>query len=220
MYRDKIKFVNRWRVTGTLRTESDFHLGDGGWAKLKERKSVGIDGVDADPDYATICRDSAGTPLIPATSLKGALRAWLEANGLHAEAAAVMGTEKRGGTIWVSDAPQSKAVEPKNAFRYWNAAHATCLAPSVVLDPVTRTAKNGLLYYTEFVPAGAEFTVEITGQTVKSGQAEPDACALLLQALAGAFEGQQCLGAGPCVAAGGARQSDARLSRRLPQQST
>ena len=59
MYRDKIKFVNRWRVTGTLRTESDFHLGDGGWAKLKERKSVGIDGVDADPDYATIEAGSA-----------------------------------------------------------------------------------------------------------------------------------------------------------------
>jgi CRISPR/Cas system CSM-associated protein Csm3 (group 7 of RAMP superfamily) len=198
MYREKFQLVNRWRISGKLRTESDFHLGDGGWEKLSTRNSTGMEGIDADPDYATVCRDHARKPLIPATSLKGALRCWMETNGLSNQAAAVMGTEKHGAPVWVSDATLSQPARPNNVHRFWDANLGTCLTPSVVLDEATRTAKSGLLYYTEFVPAGAEFHLEILGQTVsvESSAAPVDACALLLEALAGAFSGGRSLGAG------------------------
>lgn len=159
--------VNRWRLTGTIRTLSPTHIGDGGEASLQERVKNGVS-----CKYATVFRNGAAVPILPGSSVKGALRAWAVAHGIaDGTVRALFGNLEEGSGITIHDALLSKKTQPggdESKYSYWSADLGTALMPHVVIDPRTGTAAEKLLYQTEFVPAGSEFTLQITGQGVSN----------------------------------------------------
>jgi len=185
--------VSRWRLTGKLVVESPLHIGDGNWEPLKPRDSDrgALDknrtGATAMPDYATVAIGEGSRPVVPATAIKGALRAWAVAADLDkALVEEIFGTMAAGGAVTFHDAPWAEGPEvedPKAGF--WSASRRTCVSTHVELDPATRTAKDSHLYYVEYVPAGAVFELRITGQNVSDR-----ARGLLLYVLEHAFRDQ------------------------------
>ena len=170
MYNEPPKGIERWRLKGTLITKSPLHVGDG------ERRSILQDRPipahmkkkleKANPEYATVFTGHTHTPIIPATSLKGALRAWAEAHGVSTGiVSGIFGDKDRTGRMIFSDAGLTRAVSSNDATaRFWCPARKTALTPQVAIDPATRSAAAGLLYYLEYVPAGSEFELLISGQ--------------------------------------------------------
>ncbi len=168
MYKEIVPEVKRWRMAGTFRTKSPLHVGDGDRRPLSERVCFNPEGMDGDPKYATVFRNYEGKPIVPGTSWKGSLRAWAKAAGLPDPACKeIFGTEEQGGRVTFHDAVLVSAPEPKEPkYQFWSGTESTALAPHVVLDPRTRSAEQGLLYYVEYVPAGAQFHVMVTAQNL------------------------------------------------------
>ena len=176
-------FQNRWRLTGTLTTESPLHIGDG--FSVDDRLDV-VDGVKR--EVQTICRNAAGAPFIPASSLKGPLRAWLKAAGLFQSDERwreLFGSDSddaesaRGGKLSFWDCRRSETQPPtfteETQPTYWNAGSQTAVSVSVSIDRRTRTALEHHLFHIEHVPAGVEFAVELSAQNIS----EDDVCHLL-----------------------------------------
>src|ERR1035441_364493 len=157
--------VDRWRIMGLIRTEAPLHIGDGGRLPIVERdcERGSLDG--AKPDYSTVFIGHGERPVIPATSLKGALRAWAEEDQLDEQLIKeVFGNPEGGGTVTFQDAPLATVPCPaETSVGFWCGKRKTLLSPQVVIDPGSRTAAEHLLYYNEYIPEGAEFTVAITG---------------------------------------------------------
>ena len=165
--------IARWEFTGKLITRSPLHIGDGSsHRKLSERRKFQPKKDEPDPEYATVFTDATGKPVIPATSLKGALRAWATEQGLDEGLVnQVFGTQESGGLVTFHDAPflcDSEPVEPH--ARDWDQSRRTCVSPHAVIDPRTGSAREGLLYSVEYVPAGAEFGLRVTGQGTTEAQ--------------------------------------------------
>jgi CRISPR/Cas system CSM-associated protein Csm3 (group 7 of RAMP superfamily) len=176
--------IGRWRITGRIKTGSPLHIGDGERLNISTRSCErgSLDG--ADPKFATVFTGHNGKPVIPATSLKGSLRAWAEAHHLDPQLVVdVFGNADGGGAVTFHDAPLAPFPQPADTrVRFWCEERSTALSPQVVIDPHTRTAQEGLLYYVEYVPEGAEFTLAITGHN-----ATPRQRSLLLYVLENAF---------------------------------
>jgi CRISPR/Cas system CSM-associated protein Csm3 (group 7 of RAMP superfamily) len=130
------EFESRWLVRGTLKTQSELHIGDGGSGEIHERAKPkqGEEEVDA----STVCTDHRGTCYVPGSSIKGALRALVE-NQIKAEGEAIRqwSQHNRGGepqrrpakpaTPWSdllgSDSPEAaEAVGGK--LEFWDAFHS------------------------------------------------------------------------------------------------
>ena len=67
-------FVNRYRLEGKLTTTSPFHLGSG---FAVERKGLNKPNTEKPIQISAITTDHLGHPVIPGSSLKGALRGYL-----------------------------------------------------------------------------------------------------------------------------------------------
>lgn len=176
--------VDRWRIVGRIETLSPLHIGDG-YSSLISKRNCNRQSLDgADPSYATVHIGYNGKPVIPATSLKGALRAWAEANRLDSGLVKeVFGYQDRGGTITFHDAPLDQPSSPADTTaRFWCNERATALSPRVVIDSVARSAAERLLFYVEYVPEGATFRLAITGRNATARQRS-----LLLYVLQNAF---------------------------------
>jgi CRISPR/Cas system CSM-associated protein Csm3 (group 7 of RAMP superfamily) len=177
--------IGRWRITGRIKTGSPLHIGDGERLRISTRSCErgSLDG--ADPEFATVHTGHNRKPVIPATSLKGALRAWAEAHHLDPQPVVeVFGNADSGGVVTFHDAPLTLFPPPaETEARFWCEERSTALSPQVVIDPHTRTAQEHLLYYVEYVPEGAEFTLAITGHN-----ATPRQRSLLLYVLENAFQ--------------------------------
>lgn len=180
------KSIDRWRIVAEIQTKSPLHVGDGDRVKISTRDCVRESLDDADPDYATVFTGQNGRPYLPATSIKGALRAWASAHRLDkALIQEVFGHADRGGAVTFHDAPLlPKSVTPPRdpKCRFWCGTRSTALSPQVVIDPVTRSAQESLLYYVEYVPEGATFEITVTAQNATSQQR-----GLLLYVLRNAF---------------------------------
>jgi CRISPR/Cas system CSM-associated protein Csm3 (group 7 of RAMP superfamily) len=185
MYKNKLPAnIDRWRIRASLKTCSPLHVGDGEDLKISGRdcdKST-FDMKKADPSFATVFTGKDNRPLIPATSIKGALRAWAEAHGIpktlveaafgkSAEAEQDRGQPNRkkdhgnSGALWFSDALLTSCPAPTDErYRCWSPIRQTALSPHVSIDPVTRSAEENLLYYLEYVPEGAVFSFDIVAQ--------------------------------------------------------
>jgi CRISPR/Cas system CSM-associated protein Csm3 (group 7 of RAMP superfamily) len=157
--------ISRWQIAGTLRTLSPLHIGDGETAKIGKRNCRGDLPEGADPTYSTVIVAHNGHPLIPGTSLKGALRSWASAHLPH-EAVLIgrtFGSLKLAGLVTFHDAKLSSAPA-HSQYRWWCDARSTSLSPQVKINPRTRTAEDKLLYYVEYVPEDAQFAVALSGQ--------------------------------------------------------
>src|ERR1039457_2033292 len=75
------KSIDRWRIVAEIQTASPLHIGDGDRVRMSMRDCVreSMDD-DVDPDYASVFTGHGGKPYLPATSIKGALRAWATAH--------------------------------------------------------------------------------------------------------------------------------------------
>ena len=174
MYQERTppQSMGRWRITGRIKTGSPLHIGDGNRVLISERdcERKSLDG--ADPKCATVFTTTDGRPVIPATSLKGALRAWAEAHHLDEQLVSeVFGSPSAGGAVTFHDATLAPALQPADmSVRFWCVGRSTALSPQVVINPATRTAEEGLLYYVEYVPEGSEFTLAVTGHNATERQ--------------------------------------------------
>lgn len=201
MYKGIVTQITRWRITGRLRTDSPLHIGNGDTAKIGSRGGQRPEAEGVDPEYATIFVDHETKPLIPATSLKGALCAWAKRNLDKPElklAQSAFGGMSSAGIVVFKDAflVRDPQRPPDKGGRFYDPERKTCLTPSVVIDPATRTAQEGLLYYTEFVPQGAEFELVIDGQDLahSTGPASAMNCDTTIALLNAAFHGGLSVG--------------------------
>ena len=71
-------FTNRWLITGTLTTLSELHIGDGGEGEIHNR-AARADKEKKQSDASTVAVDVHGRAFIPASAIKGVLRARLKA---------------------------------------------------------------------------------------------------------------------------------------------
>ncbi len=181
MYDNRIERIERWRITGTIRTESPLHVGDGDRLPVLNRNCDIPEPMKKgllNTEYASVLVGAREQPIIPATSLKGALRGWAAAHGLDPRLIReVFGdtgkkdTDPGGGKVIFHDATLASVADPWNtAYRFWSAKRRTALTAQVVIDAKTRSAKEHLLYYAEYVPAEAEFHVAMTAQNATEEQ--------------------------------------------------
>ena len=173
---------NRWLVTGTLQLATTLALRSGDTERRPAPKGESGDEVDC----ALLALDHEDRPYLPGTSLKGALRAWLESHLPKGRRAAIddlfghapmpiEGAEEqqgRGGRLEFWDAflvIQDKEKAPE-----------TRMAGRTAIDRKTRTAAHQLLAHGDYLAAGNIFSLTITGDDLD----EP-AIDLLLAALHG-----------------------------------
>jgi CRISPR/Cas system CSM-associated protein Csm3 (group 7 of RAMP superfamily) len=157
--------INRWQLTGTLTTLSPLHIGDGERLPLGTRGVVG-DARDGKAEFATVFTRSDGKPIIPGTSIKGALHAWAQRHK-HNEhwVSRIFGTAAQAGRVTFHDAWLARFNSPKEdevIRRGWLPKRGTAILPHVVIDPETRSAKHGLLFHVEYVPPASDFSVRFT----------------------------------------------------------
>lgn len=178
-------FKNRWLIKGTLTTESELHIGDGGAGGLHRRKEP----AEGDkPDASTVCTDAKGRAFVPGSGIKGTLRAVVsDGGGVDDGWACLLGSDQPddpkavGGKLEFWDAfhddgdgaesekpNQKKLHEDQDRKRpWWDNDRRTCVAVAVSLDRRTRTAKENLLYHLEYVPKGERFAFEISGDNLE-----------------------------------------------------
>ncbi len=166
------KFENRWLIAGTLTTESELHIGDGGEAMIGDRSRPAN---DSESEASTVCVDYQGRAFIPGSAIKGVLRAQVFSSGTwDATWEALLGSgspdsqDAVGGQLEFWDAFHSNGTGPNKKIDdrnrpFWNHQRRTCVAVSVSLDRRTRTAADQLLYHIEYVPADEVFAFEISG---------------------------------------------------------
>lgn len=169
--------VARWVITGTLTLDSATHFGgDGeGFADMK------------------ILRDSKdGSPLLPGSSLAGALRSYLAdvmcgyCSEEHKYVAELFGTAR--GDDEGSQSPlivfDSLSLPDKQNFE---------IRDGVAINPKTGTAEQHMKYDIEVLPAGTRFPVRLELIVEKSEQ-EPALVARLVKSLDGLCNGEIALG--------------------------
>lgn len=197
----------RVRLTGSLRTLSELHIGSGELIKkdappssTEERKS----------EVSTVLVDADGKPYIPASTLRGFLRSQLskeQAEVLFGYANQSEEGMGMSGLVRIYDArwqSYSAAYDAENQVE----------PPTITrtsIDPVTQTAKQHSLYSQEFVPIHTCFTVELEIDQRLTALRTDHACAdleeldeTLIQALLNALAGfnKDSLGQGKSVGLG------------------
>lgn len=174
------QIVRRIVVTGELLLTAPAHLGSG--------ETAGV--VDM-----LLLRDAVeGRPLLPGTSLAGALRGHLlaRAAGYGVHEAERHGVAKLfGGTKGDDDGAQSPLIID-DALAIAGPAE---VRDGVKIDPARRTALDSAKYDVELLPAGTRFPLRFELLLSKSESEASRATALLARALAALEEGEIQLGA-------------------------
>lgn len=184
------RFENRWRIEAILTTQTPLHIGSG---EILMR-------ADLDPEGKQEIEVSAVAfgypeqdgeqyperPYLPATTLKGNLRAWLRRrdadkgllNNVLGEDSRE-GASGRGGKIEFQDAV---CLESPAGSRLsgWDDSRKTALEASTAIHRLTRTARENKLFHREVVPPQTCFRLILTGQNLAE-----DEIALLLAGLMG-----------------------------------
>lgn len=179
----------RWRIHGTLTTTAPLHIGNGDVVPLS--KASGMLAADKkpnpDPDVQAVVRDHTGKPCIPGSAIKGVLRAWAEQylcdNDLNRDRIRSLFGDREtsdlsqsGRTEFLTarmDMPQPDHLEAlAKCVPHWNPEQVTGVMSHVAIDRESGVAKDGLLFFEEFVPEGVSFkvTIEWAGRSGESGR--------------------------------------------------
>src|ERR1017187_2425216 len=188
--------VPRFRIEGTLTTLGPLRIGSGAFAesRIPVKKKHG-----AWVEVQGVFLDVSGRAYIPGSSLKGFLRNYLDSRGVasglwqsmfgYQEAGNLEDPRGKGlgGAITVRDARLRDGDLPLNIQDpYWDPRRATCVASHVVIERRTRTAKEELLFFEEYVPAGISFAVTLLVEGGdRNGQEAEETAAELLAGLKG-----------------------------------
>lgn len=172
----------RVRMQGRITTLSPLHVGSGGVRSFSARLATvrrqlppnhglvlaAMDPQkddDAEDSYAAVYCDAQGRPCIPASTLRGALRAAAPADARERLFGPEHIDEANGGhsgRVRLGDArldPGSAAVAATaQQIPYWDRDRSTGIQHGIAIDPVTGAVREHMLYRLEFVPAAAEFT--------------------------------------------------------------
>lgn len=177
-------FRERWRIEGCLMTEGPLHIGSGGITTHPDLK----DG-DEPVEIGDCIRDAEGLPVLPATSLKGALHAWLEGRAEKAETClgrvfgldSVRDNPGCGGDANFHDAHLCMGRTGQMPLTHWDAKRHSWIEVINSIDRERGVAAENHLAHHATVPAGVGFQVVISGRFTKPDQDIP----LLLAALEG-----------------------------------
>lgn len=166
MVDDLIVEYPRARITGTLTCESALHVGDGGLIPFSERggRARGSEGP-----YNTVCIDANGSCYLPASTLRGFLRAAADDTVLVARLFGPADA-KRSGKVRVFDAYRDEAQGGTEETRpYWHATRGTSVRHGIAIDPVTGVVDRHKLFRHELVPSGTRFRISIEADRVSHG---------------------------------------------------
>ncbi len=159
------RFRPRYCIEGTLYTETPLFIGSGEVFKKE------IDPEDEPVEVSACMKDVNNRPIIPGSTLKGCMRQWLEENCSEKELInRVFGKghesetdQGRGGKVTFHDAPlELERMEP-TPLPFFNEDTQTFIEAHTCIERVTGTVAENKLFYQEVVPAGACFSVVITG---------------------------------------------------------
>ncbi|MCA9155732.1 MAG: hypothetical protein KDA38_13130 [Planctomycetales bacterium] len=129
---------------------------------------------DEDGQYATIAtvaRAANGAAMIPGSSMKGAIRAWLERHEIDARLIeGVFGREAKPKRAGSHTTDQGQGGKFEFGFGYSPAGTTLDDEQSVAIDRVTRAASDRLLFARQVVPSGTVFEVEVLGFQVSEAE--------------------------------------------------
>ncbi len=177
------RFKPRWLIRGCLITETPLFIGSGG---VTTRPGLDNDGKPV--EIADCARDAADKPILPGSSLRGVLRAWLELTnpndplidqifGQDSSASA----SGRGGEAEFHDAFLTLPRTEPPPLPHWDSERQTWVEIINSIDRERGAAAENHLAHFETVAPGCGFEVIISGQSE-----DPDpVIALLLTALEG-----------------------------------
>lgn len=179
-------FRERWRIQGCLIAETPLFIGSGETTARDELKN------DGKPvDIADCLRDVRGLPVIPGTSLKGVLQAWLGGKErckdkkrilrLFGEDSDKDAGSGRGGEAEFLDARMTLLRSAETPLPHWNQNKQTWVEIINSIDRERGAAAENHLAHRETVAAGSGFDVMITGQFTEPAED----LALLMAALDG-----------------------------------
>ena len=173
-------FRERWRIRGCLVAESPLFIGSG---EISHRDT--LKNGKQPIDIADCLRDHWGKPVIPATSLKGVMRASLGnlpkdqiINRLFGE-----DSEKeasgRGGEAEFLDALLALPPKGDTPLPHWDETRQTWVEIINAIDRERGTVAENHLAHRETVAPGSGFAVVITGQFSKPDEDIPLLLAML-----------------------------------------
>lgn len=170
---ERVHIQGRWQLLTPM------HIGSG-FVTEKTFKN-GSDSEET-PEVACFCQDIHGNPYIPATALRGLFRQIVSRLNATDEKTLLESLLGKALPDNDDDAEQLDSESGKDAPDYhsrlrvydarWEpklsrsritdpASHLPQISTHVVIDPLTRTAKPGLLFNKQEVPAGEEFECDI-----------------------------------------------------------
>ena len=152
------------KIKATLKNLAPLRVGDGGFLRTRiDRPLEDGEAEESSPGVATVFLGKDTKPYLPGTTLKGWLRAYAEPRLPLDDCRRLFGTTEAGGVVRFLDGTHTgdpPGAAEESLGEYWSAARHTCVASHVVIDRRTRTAVRNLLFFEEFVPAGATFHLE------------------------------------------------------------
>lgn len=142
-------FGQRIQITGTLTLQSDMHIG------------VSDTGRDSNEhELSLVARGLDEKPIIPASSLKGALRAGLDvdkAKAIFGDASEHREGEGHAARLWLDHAWLASYPSGLNGLSAEAPATGIFQAKHVAMDPATGASEEHKLFSREMVAAGSTF---------------------------------------------------------------
>lgn len=192
--RTQHRFITeRWVITGTLLLETPSHFGNGD--------------ADALTDMPLLVDEVNGKPLLPGTSIAGALRNYLRERALgygKKEDSDSLASTLFGGFRGNDEGAQS----PLSVFDASGHSAGVELRDGVAIDPETRTAKDEQKFDMQLLAAGSTFDLRFELAVNKDGEKLLKALATALQGLE---DGHITLGARKCRGFGQVTVKDWRV---------
>lgn len=166
---------SRFRIQGTLTTNSPLHVGDGFEIEMQ---------INGHPvQVATVITDNRHKPFIPGSALKGILRQRGEQHSTRIDLIhSLFGTDnpnnETAGRLTIHNALMltTKSSTPPlfgTVFQggrvplNWNPDRMTYVMAGSALNRITRTARENKLYHYEVVPPNMVFQVVIDGEALE-----------------------------------------------------
>jgi len=173
-----MKFANRWEIVGTLTTLTPLRIGDGD--TIEAQKRLASTHLKSDTQINTITTDKDQKPYLPASAIKGNLRAWAEKNVKHAtknpngiftkdEIEIIFGStdsqadNAKAGKVQFSNVYYSSHAGSFAELADWHPTRLTAVSVGIAVNRKTRTASDKKLFHSEYVPAGITFNFYLIG---------------------------------------------------------
>lgn len=174
--RDTRKLFPLWRIRGVLKLNTPTAIGSG-----RDEPAAGANTAsDEDPTQHVIAvmRDKAGRPLIPGSSLKGALAAFALRTNLDPQRhQRLFGLKSDNDTtpglieycyLYARTLPEHSELPNWNLKDHPHTANL----PHIAIDRDCGVTEDKLLFLEQVVPPGAEFHFECTGRDIEQADVE------------------------------------------------